>query len=94
MAADPARNIQAVPAPGADQAPESAKQPTDPVSRIAALAGNPEEAATVALEVADNDFQEAAKLMNRAAVQVPGTKTVWTERRLREFRQGMKRPGV
>lgn len=33
----------------------------------------------------DNEYEDAVSFLNAAAVQVPGTKTIWTERRLREF---------
>lgn len=44
---------------------------------------------------ADDAYEIAMSLLNAAAVPVPGTKTIWTERRLREFMDhGVKRPGA
>lgn len=43
---------------------------------------------------ADDEYADAISFLNAAAVAVPGTKTIWTERRLREFVDlGVKRPG-
>jgi hypothetical protein len=42
----------------------------------------------------DDPYETAVTFLNAAAVVVPGTKTIWTERRLREFVDlGVKRPG-
>jgi hypothetical protein len=44
---------------------------------------------------ADDPYEVAISFLNAAAVAVPGTKTIWTERRLREFVDlGVKRPGL
>jgi mannose/cellobiose epimerase-like protein (N-acyl-D-glucosamine 2-epimerase family) len=57
-------------------------------------------AAKRAIEVAekqgaDDPYEIAVSFLNAAAVVVPGTKTIWTERRLREFVDlGVKRPGL
>ncbi len=43
---------------------------------------------------ADDPYEIAVSFLNASAVPVPGTKTIWTERRLREFVDlGVKRPG-
>lgn len=42
----------------------------------------------------DDAYETAVSFANAAAVTVPGTKTIWTERRLREYLdKGIQRPG-
>lgn len=61
------------------------------VDRIFQVSQNDtKEAAKLAIEEAkklgtDDAYKDAVSLLNDAAVGVPGTKTIWTERRLREY---------